>query len=136
VARKTINAIPSQYLLFYQMSAVLLFIYVTVYSIYLDFLHLYFSECRWRGCLGRCVHSYMLLTGGSNPAMVNVLFFVLIFFSLRFFLRLSVYNTGELLLYDCKLLLLNCPLLSKFDKLFFNSRGHFVVRANFHNCVN
>ena len=35
-----------------------------------------------------------------------------------------------------KLLLLNCPLLSKFDKLFFNSRDHFVVRANFHNCVN
>jgi hypothetical protein len=54
---------------------------------------MYFSECGKRGCPGRCVRSYMLLIGGSNPAMANVLFFVPIFFLLRFFLRLPLYNT-------------------------------------------
>jgi hypothetical protein len=28
-----------------------------MHPVYLDFLRLYFSECRWRGCLERCVHS-------------------------------------------------------------------------------
>jgi hypothetical protein len=47
VARKTINAIPSQYfILICKCERIVLFIYVT--TIYLDFLHLYFSECRWR----------------------------------------------------------------------------------------
>ena len=34
------------------------------------------------------------LIGGPNPAMVNVLFFVLIFFSLRFFQRLPLQHRG------------------------------------------
>jgi hypothetical protein len=58
VATKTVNAIPSQYLLNVSGS---FYLYVTAYSVYLDFLYLYFSECRWRGCLGRCVHFCMLL---------------------------------------------------------------------------
>jgi hypothetical protein len=116
---------PPRFLpLFTKCQRILLFIYVTtVYSVYLDFLHLNFSECRWRGCLGRCVHPCMLLIGASNPAMDNVLlFFVLIFFSLRFFLRLIAFTTQGSH-YSMTVKLLNCPLLSKFDKLFF-SRGH------------
>jgi hypothetical protein len=66
VARKTINAIPSQYFIL-NVSGSFYLIYVTVTTIYLDFLHLYFGECRWRGCLGRCVRSNVLLIGGSIP---------------------------------------------------------------------
>jgi hypothetical protein len=97
------------------------------------FSALVLSEGRWRGCLGRCVHTYVLLIGGSNPALPQWPMFCISFscFFFKIFPKIAfiVYNTGELRLYDCKLLLLDCPLLSKFDKLFF-SRGHFVVRAN------
>ena len=40
------------------------------------------------------MHSYMLLIGGSIPAMANILFFILIFFSLRIFLRLLLQYRG------------------------------------------
>jgi hypothetical protein len=82
VSRKTIKC--HTITIFYtKCERIVLFIYVT--TIYLDFLHLYFSECRWRVCLWRCVRCNMLLIGGSIPAMANVLFFVLIFFSLHDF---------------------------------------------------
>ena len=59
--------------IFTKCQRILLFVYVYT-SIYLDFLRLYFGECRWRVCLGRCVRSYVLLIGGSNPAMARVFF--------------------------------------------------------------
>ena len=71
--------------IFTKCQRILLFVYVYT-SIHLDFLRLYFSECRWRVCLRRCVRSYVLLIGGSIPQWPE-------FFSLRFFLRLSLYNT-------------------------------------------
>jgi hypothetical protein len=70
--------------IFTKCQRILLLVYVYT-SIHLDFLRLYFGECRWRVCLGRCVRSNMLLNGGSFPAMADVLFFVLIFFSLHDF---------------------------------------------------
>ena len=40
------------------------------------------------------MHSYMLLIGGSNPAMANVLFFVLIFF-LKIFSKIAFTIQGS-----------------------------------------
>jgi hypothetical protein len=58
------------------------------------------------------VRSNMLLIGGSIPAMANVLFFVLIFFSLReiaFIQYLSVrLELGSRLFFKCIIFNSNC----------------------------